>query len=73
MRRVDGVAEWDAGATHHGVQGYRVYAEEAETAGLRSLASIGDAVHIQQPREGSPAHLGLDLIDAAMRKRWAGE
>lgn len=70
---VDGQAEWDAGATHNGVQGYRVYAEEAETIGLRSLADIGDAVHIQQPKENSPSHLGLELVDAMMRKRWAGE
>lgn len=70
---VDGVAEWDADATHHGVQGYRVYAEEAEAVGLRSLASVGDAVHIQKPSEGSPSHLGLPLIDASMRKRWASE
>lgn len=67
---VDGAAEWNAGATHHGVQGYRVYAEEAETLGLRSLASIGDPVHIQRPKEGSPSHLLLTEIDEEMRQRW---
>ena len=66
---VNGNAEWSASATHNGVQGYRVYAEEAEKLGLRSLASIGDPVHVQKPSEGSPKHLGLPDIDSEMRKR----
>ena len=69
---VDGKAEWDADAIHNGLQGYAVYAEEAERLGLRSLRSIGDSPHVQQPKEGSPSSMGLVAVDAAMRERWGG-
>jgi len=68
---VDGKAEWDADAIHNGVQGYAVYAEEAERLGLRSLRSIGDSPHVQMPQEGSPKGRGLVAVDAAMRERWS--
>lgn len=67
---VDGKAEWNADAIHNGVNGYAVYAEEAERLGLRSLRSIGDSPHVQQPKEGSPSSMGLVAVDAAMRERW---
>lgn len=67
---VDGKAEWNADAIHNGLQGYAVYAEEAERLGLRSLRSIGDSPHVQQPKEGSPSSMGLVAVDAAMRERW---
>lgn len=69
---VGGSAEWDADAIHNGVQGYAVYAEEAERLGLRSLRSIGDSPHVQQPSIGSPSSMGIVAVDAAMRERWGG-
>ncbi len=67
---VDGRAEWGAQAVHDGINGYKVYEQTAESFGLRSLASMGDAVHIQKPQESSPKSLSLVEIDQAMRERW---
>lgn len=44
---VGGKQCWDTNKTINGVNGYKVYAQKAEEFGLTSLASIGDAVHIQ--------------------------
>jgi peptidoglycan L-alanyl-D-glutamate endopeptidase CwlK len=70
---VDGRAVWDEDELHGGVNGYRVYAEEAQAEGLIAGGawSMGDWPHVQLPFSANPGRLyGLDEIDAAMQERF---
>lgn len=71
---VEGSAVWSTRKLINGVNGYKVWAEEATRLGLRSLGSIGDWPHIQHPRESSPMkRYALLAINDAMRGRFASE
>jgi len=71
---VDGTAEWSTSRTADGLNGYRVYAEEAERLGLTAgghWTSLKDWPHVQARPDGHPgAVYTLDQIDAAMVKKF---
>ncbi len=70
---VDGEAIWSSRKLVNGLNGYKVWSEEAAKHGLRSLGAMGDWPHVQGPAESSPSRLySLAQIDAAMRKRFGG-
>lgn len=67
---VDGAEEWSS--TAGGVNnGYKVYAEEAAKLGLRTLGSMGDWGHVQEPPANSPedSHT-LAEINTIMQQKW---
>jgi 23S rRNA G2069 N7-methylase RlmK/C1962 C5-methylase RlmI len=51
------------------VNGYRVYAKEADALGLTNLGKIGDWVHVQSSSAGSPPGSWTE-INARMKQRW---
>ena len=61
----NGAAEWKGSDPM-----YRVYREVAESLGLKSLAHIGDAGHVQQPPEEVLETYTWPEIDAAMRQKF---
>jgi len=67
-------AEWSARKKIDGVNGYQVYAEEAQSAGLTAgglWTSIKDWPHVQLRAESSPLKtMGLVEIDAEMKRRF---
>ena len=70
---VNGSAIWSSRKKVNGLNGYKVWAEEAARVGLRSLGKMGDWPHVQGPAESAPSRLySLPQIDAAMRKRFGG-
>lgn len=72
---VNGKAEWSTQKKVNGVNGFRVYAEEAKKLGLDAglfWKSLVDAPHVQLHAESSPAkRYTLKEIDATMRTRFA--
>jgi hypothetical protein len=73
---VDGEAEWSTTRKVGGVNGFRVYAEEARARGLTAGAfftSIKDFPHVQLRAAAGPASLfTLGEIDRTMRDRFGG-
>jgi hypothetical protein len=71
---VNGAAEWDAGRLVNGVNGYRVYAEEARRLGLTAggfWPRLKDWPHVQLRPGDSPADaMALDEINATMKARF---
>jgi hypothetical protein len=69
-------AEWSTTRKVNGVNGYRVYAEEARTLGLTAggfWTSFKDWPHVQLRAAGSPDKLmPLKDIDAEMKQRFGG-
>lgn len=71
---VDGGAEWSTRRKIDGLNGYAVYADEAEQLGLTAgghWQSFKDWPHVQLRPDGSPASLhSLEDIDAEMARRF---
>lgn len=71
---VDGEAEWSSRKLINGVNGYQVYAEEAQAAGLTAggfWTSLKDWPHVQLRSASSPLKLmSLIEIDREMTKRF---
>jgi len=71
---VNGAAEWSTQKKVNGLNGYRVYAQEAANLGLDAggfWSSLKDWPHVQQPQEASPlSNMSWAEIDAAMRERF---
>ncbi len=71
---VNGEAEWDSNRLVSGVNGYRVYAEEARRLGLTAgglWQSLKDWPHVQARVADSPQNvLSLVEINAAMESRF---
>jgi peptidoglycan LD-endopeptidase CwlK len=71
---VDGVAEWSIQKLSGGVNGYRVFAEEAEKLGLTPggpWAKLKDWPHVQFRADATPAEaMSLLDIDKAMKERF---
>ncbi len=72
---VDGAANWSTKQLVGGINGYRVYAEEAEKLGLQPgghWQTFKDWPHVQLRREGGPLRLmSWAAIDTEMRSRFA--
>jgi peptidoglycan L-alanyl-D-glutamate endopeptidase CwlK len=71
---VDGRAKWSTQELVGGVNGYRVYAQEAQKLGLTPggfFTKLKDWPHVQKRAAGSPTSLmTLAEIDAEMRERF---
>lgn len=68
---VKGREEWAGPATVDGIEGYEIYAREANKLGLTTLGSIGDFGHVQQPPGASPlAQYKITDIDRIMRDKF---
>lgn len=71
---VDGEAEWSTTVTINGLNGYKVYAEEADRLDLTAgglWPNFKDWPHVQLRVEGSPARLfNLEQIDRIMEERF---
>lgn len=71
---VNGQAEWSTTKKVNGLNGYRVYAEEAVKLGLNAggtWTSFKDWPHVQVRQAASPlGELGYPAIDAQMKQRW---
>jgi peptidoglycan L-alanyl-D-glutamate endopeptidase CwlK len=72
---VNGGAEWSTTKKINGVNGYRVYAEEAPKVGLTAggnWSSFKDWPHVQLNAANSPLSAGMTLlqVDAEMKKRF---
>lgn len=71
---VNGEAEWSSRKTVDGLNGYHVYAEEAQAAGLTAgglWSSFKDWPHVQLRSASSPLSLmSLKDIDDAMKERF---
>jgi hypothetical protein len=71
---VDGTAEWSTRKKVNGLNGYQVYAEEAQAAGLTAgglWSSFKDWPHVQLRSAGSPlGEMGLVAIDTEMSRRF---
>ena len=71
---VDGKAEWSTTKNINGLNGYHVYADEAETLGLTSgghWKSLKDWPHVQLRTAAAPSKtLSLLDIDAEMKRRF---
>lgn len=70
---VNGNANWSSTEIHNGVNGYQVYAEEAEKMGMVAGGywSIGDWPHVHYPGEDSPSDkYSLLEINAEMESRF---
>lgn len=71
---VGGKAEWSATRRVGGVNGYRLYAEQAQALGLTAggfWPRLKDWPHVQQRVQGSPlGTMDFPAIDAAMRQRF---
>ena len=70
---VDGKANWSTTEIHNGVNGYKVYAEEATAMGMTAGGywSIGDWPHVHYPKLDSPSDkYSLLEINAEMEKRF---
>jgi len=72
---VDGIETWDASAKGAN-NGYRIYMEEAQKLGLKTLGSIGDWGHVQDSPHPSPdyspgGHTLAD-IDRIMSAKFGG-
>lgn len=70
---VNGEAEWSISRKVNGVNGYRVYAEEARELGLTAggfFTSIKDWPHVQLSEAAGPRGVkgGITDIDAAMKE-----
>jgi hypothetical protein len=72
---VDGAAEWSARRKLDGLNGYAVYADEAEALGLTAgghWRSFKDWPHVQLSPEANPTRrYSLAEIDAEMMRRFA--
>lgn len=72
---VDGAAEWSARRKVDGLNGYAVYADEAEVLDLTAgghWRSFKDWPHVQLRSDGSPSgNLSLTEIDAEMARRFS--
>jgi hypothetical protein len=70
---VDNAAEWSSKKKINGVNGYQIYAEEAQSAGLTAgglWTSFKDWPHIQLRADSSPLKtMSLMEIDAEMKQR----
>jgi hypothetical protein len=64
-----GKAIWSDKTKVRKVNGYRVYAKEADALGLTNLGKIGDWVHVQSSSAGSPPGSWTE-INARMKQRW---
>lgn len=74
---VDGKAEWSTTKKVNGVNGYHVYAEEAQKLGLTAgllWPRFKDAPHVQLRKDDNPISSGLKWpdIDQTMRERFGG-
>jgi hypothetical protein len=71
---VDNAAEWSSKKKINGVNGYQIYAEEAQSAGLTAgglWTSFKDWPHIQLRADSSPLKsMSLVEIDAEMKQRF---
>jgi len=71
---VDGAAEWSTTRKVSGVNGYRVYADEAVSLGLTAggfFRSLKDWPHAQLRSAGSPlGAVSLSEIDGTMKERF---
>lgn len=69
---VNGKAEWDYTKNIKGINGYKIYVEEAKKLGLTPLGpSIGDWVHVQMRKESSPQRLyKINEIDQMLKEMW---
>lgn len=70
---VDGRAMWTPGVEIGGINGYRIYAAEAERLGLVSLSHIGDHVHVGAGNtKKSPLRTfgSYREIDRLMKEKW---
>ena len=71
---VDGQAEWSTTRTVSGINGYHLYAEQAQKVGLSAgglWVSFKDWPHVQLRVAGSPDKvMALTDIDAAMKVRF---
>jgi hypothetical protein len=71
---VDGKAEWSTRKLVDGLNGYQVYADEAEKLGLTAgghWATFKDWAHVQLNAAASPAkEMSLQEIDGAMKSRF---
>lgn len=71
---VDGAANWSTKQKINGVNGYRIWGEEAMKMGLMSggyFRSIKDWPHVQLRKAGSPTSVyGWDDIDAKMKEQF---
>jgi peptidoglycan LD-endopeptidase CwlK len=74
---VDGAAEWSTTREINGLNGYRVYAEEAENLGLTAgghWTSFKDWPHVQLRSASSPKRVfTIQEIDQVMRQRFERE
>jgi hypothetical protein len=71
---VENRAEWSTAKKVNGLNGYRVYAEEAEGLGLTAgglWATLKDWPHVQSRREASPVQLmQLAAVSEEMQRRF---
>lgn len=72
---VNGTAEWSTTKKINGVNGYRVYAEEAPRVGLiagGNWPSFKDWPHVQLREKNSPVSAGMTIVavDTEMKKRF---
>src|SRR5262249_45312977 len=75
---VDGQAEWSITRKVNGVNGFRVYAEEADSMGLTAgllWTHFKDAPHVQMREDNNPKSSGKSWIeiDQTMRERFGGD
>jgi Fungal chitosanase of glycosyl hydrolase group 75/D-alanyl-D-alanine carboxypeptidase len=75
---IDGKAEWSTTKKVDGLNGYSVYAEEAEKLGLNAglhWRSFKDSPHVQLRGTASPQTAGMTWaqIDATMKERFSGQ
>lgn len=69
---LNGTAEWELNVLYNGKNGYKVYAEEAQSLGLTSLGpSIKDWPHVQLRSQGNPTSIySLQEIDKRMKEKF---
>ena len=74
---VDGKAEWSTAKKVNGINGYQVYAEEAQKLGLTAgllWPRFKDSPHVQLRKDDNPLSSGMKWpdIDQAMQQRFGG-
>lgn len=67
---VNGKAIWSSKLNVGEINGYRIYLQEAEAAGLKAGGRWGDWPHIQYRQEEVPEVYTLDKVNSMMKERF---
>lgn len=72
---IDGAnkVNWNTRQIVGGVNGYQIYAEEAVKIGLTAggcFTNLKDWTHVQLRKDPSPSSLGIEVIEAEMKRRF---